>query len=65
MAHRDYTLLRSIWDPTGSCRLFAVFVGAILFAWRPGPGQFTAAAGQSLSRHDDRPWPTRFRPPPR
>jgi cytochrome c oxidase cbb3-type subunit 4 len=50
-----YTLLRHLADSWVLLAMFAFFVGAILFAWRPGSRPLHEAAGQVPFRHDDRP----------
>ena len=50
-----YTLLRHLADSWVLLAMVTFFVGAILFAWRPGSRPLHEAAGQVPFRHDDRP----------
>ncbi len=53
-----YTVLRQLADSWALLALFAFFVGAILWAWRPGSRRLHDDAGQVPFRHEDRPAPT-------
>jgi cytochrome c oxidase cbb3-type subunit 4 len=50
-----YTLLRHLADSWVLLAMVLFFVGAILFAWRPGSRPLHEAAGQVPFRYDDRP----------
>ena len=50
-----YTLLRHLADSWVLLAMFTFFVGAILFAWRPGSRPLHEEAGRVPFRHDDRP----------
>jgi cytochrome c oxidase cbb3-type subunit 4 len=53
--HDTYTFLRHLADSWVLLAMVLFFVGAILFAWRPGSRALHEAAGQVPFRHDDRP----------
>ncbi|TNC64502.1 cbb3-type cytochrome c oxidase subunit 3 [Rubellimicrobium roseum] len=53
--HDLYSLLREFADSWALLALFTFFVGAILFAWRPGSRPLHDDAGRVPFRHDDRP----------
>ncbi|TNC51476.1 cbb3-type cytochrome c oxidase subunit 3 [Rubellimicrobium rubrum] len=55
--HDTYSLLRHIADSWVLLALFLFFLGAILFAWRPGSRPLHEDAGRVPFRHDDRPLP--------
>ena len=50
-----YSTLRHLADSWALVALVAVFVAAILFAWRPGSRPLHAEASLAPFRHDDRP----------
>ncbi|WP_210530011.1 cbb3-type cytochrome c oxidase subunit 3 [Rubellimicrobium arenae] len=50
-----YSLLREFADSWVLLALTTFFLGAILFAWRPGSRSVHEDAGQVPFRHDDRP----------
>jgi cytochrome c oxidase cbb3-type subunit IV len=50
-----YSILREFADSWALLALFAFFVGAILFVWRPGSRAIYSDAGRVPFRHDDRP----------
>ena len=53
--HDTYSLFREFADSWALLALFTFFVGAILFAWRPGSRRLHDDAGRVPFRHDDRP----------
>jgi len=53
--HDTYTLLRHLADSWVLLAMVLFFLGAILFAWRPGSRPLHEDAGQVPFRHDDRP----------
>jgi cytochrome c oxidase cbb3-type subunit 4 len=50
-----YSLLRQIADSWALLVLFVIFVGVILFAFRPGSSAVHRDAAEVPFRHDDRP----------
>ena len=55
--HDTYSFLRHLADSWVLLALFLFFLGAILFAWRPGSRPLHDDAGRVPFRHDDRPLP--------
>lgn len=53
--HDTYSLLREIADSWVLLGLTLFFLGAIVFAWRPGSRPVHDDAGRVPFRHDDRP----------
>jgi cytochrome c oxidase cbb3-type subunit 4 len=51
----NYHILREIADSWVLLMMFAFFVGAILWIWRPGSRAAQDDAGQIPFRHDDGP----------
>jgi cytochrome c oxidase cbb3-type subunit 4 len=51
----NYHILREIADSWVLLLMFVFFVGAILWAWRPGSRAAQDDAGQIPFRNDDRP----------
>lgn len=58
-----YTLLRHFADSWVLLALFAIFVGAVLWVWRPGSRRLHDDAGRIPFRHEDRPTPARHGSP--
>ncbi len=52
-----YSFLRQIADSWALLVLFLIFIGVILFAWRPGSREIHRDAAQVPFRHEDRPAP--------
>lgn len=52
-----YSLLRQIADSWALLVLFLIFLGVIVFAWRPGSRDLHREAAQVPFRHEDRPAP--------
>ncbi len=50
-----YTLLRHFADSWFLAAMTAFFIGAILFAWRPGARKAQAEAANTVFRNDDAP----------
>ena len=50
-----YSFLRGLADSWALLALFAFFVGAILWAWRPGSRRLHEDAGRVPFRHEERP----------
>ncbi|SLN33989.1 cbb3-type cytochrome oxidase subunit 3 [Roseisalinus antarcticus] len=51
----DYHILREIADSWVLLMMFAVFLGAGLWAWRPGSRELHDDAAQVPFRHEDKP----------
>lgn len=52
-----YSLLREIADSWALLVLFVLFLGVIVFAWRPGSKDIHSDAANVPFRHEDRPAP--------
>ena len=52
-----YSLLREFADSWALLLLTAVFIGVILWAWRPGSRALHRDAANSIFRHDKKPAP--------
>lgn len=52
-----YSLLRQIADSWVMLALLLVFVGVILFVWRPGARRMQQDAAESIFRNEKRPAP--------
>lgn len=52
-----YTFLRHLADSWALLALVGVFVGVILFVFRPGARALQRDAAESIFRHDDKPAP--------
>ena len=57
-----YSLLRQIADSWALLVLFLIFVGVILYAFRPGSGALHRDAADVPFRHEDRPAPATRNP---
>ncbi len=53
----DYHFLRELADSWVLLLLFAFFIGAVIWAWRPGSRELHRDAGQVPFRHEDKPSP--------
>jgi len=53
----SYSLLREIADSWGLLALFAIFAGAVFWAWRPGSRSIHNDAASVPFRHEDAPAP--------
>jgi cytochrome c oxidase cbb3-type subunit IV len=52
-----YTFLRQMADSWFLLAMFAFFIGAILFLWRPGSRKVHDDAAEIVFRHEDSPAP--------
>ncbi len=52
-----YSLMREFADSWALLLLFAVFIGVILWAWRPGSRALHRDAAHSIFRNDKKPAP--------
>jgi cytochrome c oxidase cbb3-type subunit IV len=50
-----YSFLRQLADSWALLVLFLIFLGVIVFAWRPGSRDIHRDAAQVPFRHEDRP----------
>jgi cytochrome c oxidase cbb3-type subunit 4 len=52
---QTYEFLRHLADSWFLIAMFALFVGAVAYAFRPGARKHQTDAAQSIFRHEDRP----------
>jgi cytochrome c oxidase cbb3-type subunit IV len=57
-----YSLLRQIADSWALLALFMIFIGVILYAFRPGSKDIHRDAADVPFRHEDRPAPATHKP---
>lgn len=57
-----YSLLRQIADSWALLVLFVIFLGVIVYAWRPGSSAVHSDAARVPFRHEDKPTPTSKKP---
>ena len=53
----SYSLLRELADSWVLLALFLVFIGVVLFVWRPGSRRLHRDAAESIFRNETRPAP--------
>ena len=57
-----YSFLRQLADSWVLLVLFLVFLGVVLFVWRPGSRRLHRDAAESIFRNEKRPAPESFDP---
>lgn len=57
-----YSLLRQIADSWALLALFMIFIGVVLFAFRPGSKDIHRDAADVPFRHEDKPAPATYKP---
>lgn len=57
-----YSFLRQLADSWVLLALFLVFIGVVLFVWRPGSRRLHRDAAESIFRNETKPAPAPFDP---